>query len=181
MKTRKTLSVFSVLIIVILCVSLFTACQRFERIETSQVERIVLWTQTTVDEYELNAEESAKFIELFNSSKYAGKGTGEGGTPEFGIRVYFRDGAYLRVNDFAALGKDLEVSLHDSEGKEKAWYYISNEELYTFVSELSEPQNNNLSQSTTNLEFWIAENVDDVDFSKYQMSFLVAKFQLIGG
>ena len=30
-------------------------------------------------------------------------------------------------------------------------------------------QNNNLSQPVTNLEFWIAENVDDVDFSKYQI------------
>ena len=30
-------------------------------------------------------------------------------------------------------------------------------------------QNNNLSQPITNLEFWIAENVDDVDFSKYQI------------
>ena len=32
-------------------------------------------------------------------------------------------------------------------------------------------QNNNLSQPITNLEFWIAENVDDVDFSKYQIKY----------
>ena len=37
-------------------------------------------------------------------------------------------------------------------------------------------QNNNLSQPITNLEFWIAENVDDVDFSKYQI-----KYGMMGG
>ena len=138
MKIHKILSVFSVLIIVILCVSLFTACRRFERIETSQVERIVLWTQTTVEEYELNAEESAKFIELFNSSKYEGRESEYGTTAEFGIHVYFRDGTYMNVNDFQSGGFDFEVSLRDSDGKEKTGYYTSNEELYTFVSELSE-------------------------------------------
>ena len=37
-------------------------------------------------------------------------------------------------------------------------------------------QNNNLSHPITNLEFWIAENVDDVDFSKYQI-----KYGMMGG
>ena len=35
---------------------------------------------------------------------------------------------------------------------------------------------NDLSQPITNLEFWIAENVDDVDFSKYQI-----KYRMMGG
>ena len=35
---------------------------------------------------------------------------------------------------------------------------------------------NDLSQPITNLEFWIAENVDDVDFSKYQK-----KYGMMGG
>ena len=36
--------------------------------------------------------------------------------------------------------------------------------------------NNDLSQPITNLEFWITENVDDVDFSKYQ-----EKYGMFGG
>ena len=32
-------------------------------------------------------------------------------------------------------------------------------------------QNNDLTKPVTNLEFWIAENVDDVDFSKYQKQY----------
>jgi len=35
---------------------------------------------------------------------------------------------------------------------------------------------NDLSQPPSNLEFWIAENVDDVDFSKYQI-----KYGMMGG
>lgn len=37
-------------------------------------------------------------------------------------------------------------------------------------------QNNDLTKPVTNLEFWIAENVDDFDFSKYQI-----KSGLMGG
>lgn len=134
MKKHKIAAIFSALCIVILCVSLFTACQKIERIEASQVERIVIWAQNT-EEYELNAEDAARFIELYNASKYKGKGTGEGGTAEFGICVYFRDGTCLRANDF--FGK-LEVSIHNVDGKTRDWYYISSEELYTFVSELAD-------------------------------------------
>ena len=136
MNTYKNTSVLFALFIVGLCVSLFSACQRVERIEANQVKRITVWTQIT-EECELNADDSAKFIALFNSSKYEGKGTGEGGTPEFGICVYFCDGTYLLVNDFGCLGKDFEVSLRDSDGNDKEWYYLSSEELYTFVSELA--------------------------------------------
>ena len=35
---------------------------------------------------------------------------------------------------------------------------------------------NDLSQPLTNLEFWIAQNVDNVDWSKYQ-----EKYGLMGG
>ena len=137
MKTHKIVSVFSAVFIVMLCVLLFTACQRFVRIEANQVERIAVWTQN-MEECELNVDDSAKFIELFNSSKYEGRGTGEGGTAEFGICVYFCDGTYLRANDFGCLGRDFEVSLHDSDGNKKEWYYVNSEELYTFVSELAD-------------------------------------------
>ncbi len=40
-----------------------------------------------------------------------------------------------------------------------------------FACDNRQTQNNDLSQPITNLEFWIAENVDDVDFSKYQKKY----------
>ena len=134
MKKHRIKLGFSALFIMILCASLFTACQKIERIEENQVEKIVVWSQYT-EESELSADDSARFIELYNFSKYGGKGTGEGGTSEFGIYVYFRDGAYLCVNDFGCLGKDLEVTLYNIDGAQNAWYYINSEELYTFMSE----------------------------------------------
>lgn len=135
MKKHKIASISSALFIIILCVSLFAACQKMEQFETNQVEKIVVWAQHT-EEYELNADDSARFIELYNSSKYGGKGTGEGGTPEFGVTVYFHDGTFMRANDFSAASGDFEITLHDSDGNRKAWYYISSKELYAFVSEL---------------------------------------------
>ena len=133
MKKRWKTSIFVTLFVIILLVSLLTACQKIQKVEKNQVEKITAWTHNTV-KYELNEEDSAKFIELYNVSKYEGKGTGEGGTPNFGITVYFFDGAYLRVNDF--YGK-LEVWLYDADGDEKEWYYISSNELYNYVSELA--------------------------------------------
>ena len=101
MKQYKIVSIFFVLFMALWCVTLFTACQKINRIEMSQVEKIVVWAENT-EEYEVTAADSARFVELYNSSKYEGKGTGEGGTPEFGIRVYFHTGEYLCVNDFLA-------------------------------------------------------------------------------
>lgn len=112
--------------------SLLTACQKNQRIESNQIEKIVAWTHNTA-EYTLSEDDFAKFIELYNAAQYGGKATGEGGTPDFGIIVYFSDGTYLRVNDF--YGK-LEVGLDKGSNKE-AWYYISSNELYTFMAELA--------------------------------------------
>jgi len=112
---------------------MLTACKEIERIEEQQVEKISIWTHT-IERYELNAEDSAKFIELYNAAKYAGEATGEGGTPEFGIHVSFRDGTQLYVNDF--YGK-FEVWLDDADGDKKEWHYIGSNDLYNFVSELA--------------------------------------------
>ena len=46
----------------------------------------------------------------------------------------------------------------------------------TQSEDTQQTQNNDLSKPITKLEFWIAENVDDVDFSKYQI-----KYGMMGG
>ena len=54
---------------------------------------------------------------------------------------------------------------------------LPNDDTKQSQSEVTQQtQNNDLSQPITNLEFWIAENVDDVDFSKYQI-----KYGMMGG
>ena len=108
-----------------------------DSIEENQVEKIVAWVIDSEKEHELSSDEANKFIELFNTSKYEGKSTGEGGTPEFGISVYFSDGAYLLANDFDGLRK-FEVSFHKADGGQRSSYYISSEELYAFAAEMAD-------------------------------------------
>lgn len=142
MKKHRITSIFSVSLIVMVCASLFAACQKIERIEENQVEKIVVWAQTA-DEHELSADDCARFIELYNASKYKSERTGEitaePGTPEFGAVVYFRDGTNLRLNDYDGFaGRDFQVSLRNADGNEETQHYISSKELYTFVSKFAD-------------------------------------------
>ena len=138
MKKHRITSIFSVLFIVVLCVSLFTSCnKKIERIEENQVKKIVAWVINSEEEYELSSDETKQFIELFNSANYEGKSTGEGGTPQFGICVYFSDGAYLKVNDFDGIHK-FEVSFCKADGTQQHSYYISSEKLYTFAAGMAD-------------------------------------------
>lgn len=122
----------------LLCVSLLTACNKIQQIEEDQVAKIVVWVYDHgKKEYEMTLEDTKKLIELYNSSKYGGEGTGEGGTPEFGIRVYFLDGTYLLINDFCGFRK-FEVSLRNADGAHQAWYYISSEKFSEFALELAD-------------------------------------------
>ncbi len=142
MKKHRIASIFSALFIAVLCVSLFTACTKIERIEENQVEKIVARVVNSEKEYEMASDDAKKFLELFNASKYEGKSTGEGGTPQFGISVYFSDGAYLLVNDFDGLRK-FEVSFCKANGVQQHSYYISSKELYAFAAELADKVENN--------------------------------------
>lgn len=135
MKKHRIASIFSAFLIVVLCVSLFTACNKIEIIEENQVEKIVARVINNEKEYEMTSDEAKKFIKLFNTSKYEGKSTGEGGTPEFGISVYFSDGSYLLANEFDGLRK-FEVFFCKADGTQQSGYYISSEELYVFAEEM---------------------------------------------
>ena len=137
MKIHRIASIFSALFIVILCVSMFTACNKIKSIEESQVEKIVVRVVDSEKEYEMTSDDATKFIELFNASKYEGKSTGEGGTPQFGISIYFSDGAHLQINDFDGLRK-FEVSFRKANEDQQHSYYISSEELYTFAAEMAD-------------------------------------------
>lgn len=142
MKKHRIASIFSAFLIVVLCVPLFTACNKIEIIEENQVEEIVARVINSKEEYKLSSDEAKKFIGLFNAASYEGKSTGEGGTPQFGIRVYFSDGAYLQVNDFDGLRK-FEVYAGKANEVQSRCYYVSSEELYAFAAELADKVNNN--------------------------------------
>lgn len=123
----------SALLIVLLCLSLLTACRGFRRIEESQVERVVVWNHSA--ERDLTSDETARFVALYNASGYGGKKIAGESTPNFGIRVYFCDGTVMCATD--ELGK-LGVEFCDPDWTRITWNYVNSEDLYDFVSELAE-------------------------------------------
>ena len=133
----KIVLLISLLCIVIACVLLFVYSEYHTRIDVNQVEKIVVWDYTHDNSIEIDATDTKRFLELYNSSKYGGKATGEGGTPEFGIVVHYTNGKSLYISDFHCMGHDFEVFLYGRNGKGQA-YYVDSEELYEFVLELVE-------------------------------------------
>lgn len=109
---------------------------RFPQITTDKVDRISAWVQGAGGERQLNAEETETLIALFNKSRYEREGTGEGGTPEYGVTVYDQNGAVLTINDFHSLDLDFEVTLRNADGERESWCYVNNEELEIYLTEL---------------------------------------------
>lgn len=111
--------------------------QRSPKIDPEQVDTISVWVHTV--QWKMTSGDVDKFINLYNASKYRGEGTGEGGTPAFGVEVYFVDGSELHINDFQAMGRDFEVTFFDANGERTAWYYINNHALLEYLCKMVEP------------------------------------------
>ena len=141
MKKRRIATILAALFVVILCVSLLVITNRIEKIKDNQVEKIIIWSDTK-GEYEFNSDETAEFINLYNSSKYKGKATGEGGTPEFGIRVVLRDGGRFNITNVCCSDEEFELSIRNSDGEKENWYYFKNQSLYDFALDLIEKAEN---------------------------------------
>ena len=105
--------------------------------DINRVDKIILWTHES--ERQLTAEETSDIISQYNASEYGGKATGEGGTPDFGLRIFTQDGEAVRMNDF--YGK-FEVFT------EEGTFYLLNEQLYQFIKNLSETFSDDNAAST---------------------------------
>ena len=127
--------IFALLCITVLCFSFFACSKSLDSIDASRVEKVFLRNHD--GEYELTEEESKRLIELYNASYYEGEATGGGGTPDFGVSIYFNDQIQFQVNEFAggaANGSVFEVF----------WigipfgsaFYVKNDEMYSFIKEL---------------------------------------------
>jgi hypothetical protein len=113
--------------LVLLCL-LLTACKGPSfTIDYDNVEKAVVWSHQS--EYQLTEDETSKVIEEYNKSKYGGRATGEGGTPDFGLSIFFEDGQEAWVNDFSS--GVMEV-YHN-----KKVFYLENENLYYLIKKLS--------------------------------------------
>lgn len=136
MKKSKIVFVVCALCIAALCLVLFVHWRNLHKIDADQVEKIQLGNTCHQSVEVLNAEDTAKFIELFNFAKYAGKANGEGGTPDWTVSVYYRDGSYLTISEFGSAGSTCEVTLRNADRGKKVWYYVKSEELRAFILEM---------------------------------------------
>ncbi len=116
------------LISFILLLSLSACGASFEHIELDDVESIKIWLYEDDGTYNyrnLTQGEIMTFIELYNTSTYVGKATGEGCTPQFGASIELKKDRTLLVNEFCGQKADIEA------GK----YYINNQELLKFIQD----------------------------------------------
>lgn len=129
---KKYIAIILTVTLIFLCVGCATN-QDFPTITAAEVESIHVWVQGTYNEMQLNTDDMQTFITLYNRSQYMGEATGNGGTPEWGVFVCYKNGDELYMNEFNGF-EDFEVSLHTSTGK-KAWCYINNQDLMRFLTE----------------------------------------------
>ena len=136
MKIWKSKWLVLVLCAVLLAALFFVRQRNIYQIDPSRVDRITFEDRPITRE--LTAEETEKFIILFNSAAYAGKATGDGGTPDYNFTVYFKDGSYMWVNDFNSMRKDFEVSVYNPLKIKIAWYYLDSQSLLNFMHKLAD-------------------------------------------
>lgn len=119
---------------ILFCAFLVMAClagcqKSVPPISEQDVESITIWFH--FGERPLNEEEIDTFVRLYSNSAHNGKTTGEGGTPDYGVRVQLTDGTELRMNQFGwGEGKDFELFYN---GRPKVDCYVGNPDLKEFV------------------------------------------------
>ena len=118
--------ILALLICLMMLLSLSACGSSFKHIKIDEVKSITAWILEDGDTQisrELTQEEIKTFLELYNASTYVGKATGEGGTPQYGATIEFKNDHYLFVNEFCGNTADIES------GKS----YINNKELLEFI------------------------------------------------
>ena len=130
---KKYIAIILAVTFVFLCIGC-SASNDYPQISYAQIESVHVWAQGTYNDMQLNVDEMKTFITLYNQSQYMGEGTGNGGTPEWGVFVCYKNGDELYINEFNG-SEDFEISLHTSTGK-KAWCYVNNQELINYLQEM---------------------------------------------
>ena len=137
MKKSVKIWIAAAVCVVVVGVVLLVYMNSFGNINARQVEKIVFYTDSNRSTgIVLDADETKEFIKLFNTSKYGGLTNGEGGTPDLGVAVHFRNGAILYVNEF---GGHHNFEAHRAHAIIKGkGYYLDSGELCDFMLALEE-------------------------------------------
>ena len=108
------------------------------KLDADEIDRIALWNMWHTASSDLEPEDAARFIELFNEAQYAGKTRGYGTTPDWSVSVYFQDGSYYLISDFSETSGTVEISRWYPEERKETGFYVKNTELYDFILEMQE-------------------------------------------
>ncbi len=132
----KALSKNAFVLTIFMLVTLLVGCSSSKKeVKLDDIEYVVLWEQTNNEDYMLNEEDLKEFIKLYNSAAYSGEGTGEGGTAEFGAVIEFKDGSFMRINEFCGSQRTFEITTHKENSERTEWFYAENEKLEKFIVE----------------------------------------------
>ena len=137
MKKSVKLWIIAAVCMFVVCIALLAYLGIIDSINANRVEKIVFYADSNRSTgIVLDADETKEFIKLFNASKYGGLTNGEGGTPDLGVAVHFRNGAILYVNEF---GGHHNFEAHRAHAIIKGkGYYLDSGELCDFMLALEE-------------------------------------------
>lgn len=130
---RKYIAFVMLFVFLFLCVGC-AADENGLEISAKDVASVHVWLLGKSGDIPLDSAEMKTFIQLYNQSQYMGEANGNGGTPEWGVQVSFKNGEVLTINEFNGR-EDFEVCWHTAVG-EKAWCYINNQKLLDYVTEI---------------------------------------------
>lgn len=121
---KKLIAVIPLLLLLLL----LSGCNdSFSAIDRNEVEKIIIWFNVQ-SKRELSEDEIIQIIDLYNASEYGGKATGEGGTPDFGLRIILNNNNEIRVNDF---NSKVEVMVQNKT------FYLESESLYNTIKDIA--------------------------------------------
>ncbi|MBE6924940.1 MAG: hypothetical protein E7466_06885 [Ruminococcaceae bacterium] len=114
------LAVVAVVVLVLYLCSVLINPLLIRSIDADDVEKVVIYGR------QMDDDKKEEFIELYNSSKYAGRYKDDAGsTPNFSVKVHFTNGDKITIWDD---GSRLFVSPESGET-----FQIRNKELYAFL------------------------------------------------
>jgi len=115
-----------------------TSCSgnSFKQIKNEDIVEVSVWANLPENDWstftkELTDDELSNFILLYNKSQYNGKSSGEGGTPDFGAIIKFKNGDSYSLNQFAGKS-DFEVVMKNHQS-----FYLNNSDMFDYLNEIS--------------------------------------------
>lgn len=118
--------------VLILALFLVSCGSDHEEVNLNDVAYVMVWNGDKGVDRDLTDAEAKKVIKLYNSAGKSDKTTsGSDTTPEFGVRINYKNGKYISIMDFGYSGRPLQVQT--SHGEQ---FFIDSKELSKYIEGL---------------------------------------------